>query len=88
MNWLNPFKVIPRRINDGKYTFIIFEHFLYYSQYPFFPDLFFFSQQDTTLSDKDKFSDFAPVVLMTIFWPIVFPLGYLELLEKKMTCKR
>ena len=43
----------------------------------------FFWQQDTALSDRDKFSSLAIVVLMTIFWPIVVPLAYLELLEKK-----
>lgn len=49
----------------------------------FFRIWLFFWQQDTALSDKDKFPSLAIVVLMTIFWPVVVPFGYLELLEKK-----
>lgn len=49
----------------------------------FFRIWLFFWLQDTALSDKDKFSSLAVVVLMTIFWSLVFPLAYLELLEKE-----
>ncbi len=49
----------------------------------FFRIWLFFWQQDTALSDKDKFSSLAIVVFMTVFWPLVVPLAYLELLEKK-----
>lgn len=63
---------------------LVFSIFVYgFIGIRFFRIWFFFWQKDTALSDKDKFPSLAIVIFMTVFWPLVVPLAYLELLEKK-----
>ena len=45
-----------------------------------------FFRQDTSLSSQEKPIHLMILVIVTILWPIVVPLAYLELLSKKKKC--
>ena len=48
----------------------------------------FYNKDYPRLSDEDNLLSREILALATIFWPIVVPLAYLELLEAKTTKKR
>lgn len=48
----------------------------------------FFKKDDPSLSNEDHLVSREILALATIFWPIVVPLAYLELLEGKKTNKQ
>jgi hypothetical protein len=48
----------------------------------------FFKKDYTHLSAEDKLISKQILALATIFWPIVVPLAYLELLEAKRKLER
>lgn len=45
-----------------------------------------FFRRDSSLSSQEKHLSWVTLVVATIFWPIVVPLAYLELLIKAKKC--
>ena len=43
------------------------------------------SKEDRDLTDSEKRLVFATIVVATLFWPIVVPFAYLELLSKSQS---
>lgn len=49
--------------------------------YRIFSEWLFFSLNDQEMSQKQRYLSMIILVLITIFWPIVIPFAYLELLK-------
>ncbi len=56
-------------------------YYLFIARY-FFTTWLAILHQDTQLNSEEKFLAIAILLLLTVLWPVVIPVAYLELLSK------